>query len=198
MTVEPNTERRASILQAAVGVFLRYGYKKTSMEDVARAAGLSRQGLYLHFAAKDVLFKDAVTLLTQQSRVATRAALALDHLPIEERLLGAFVALKSHSDGSELSPEHMAELLATAAQLAGPAIAQLDQAVLADLQRALLSSGVAARWKGAGLTARDLAQHLTSASHGIKHFTRTAAEYRERMRVAVCLVCGPASKQKRK
>ncbi len=48
MPVEP--ARRESILQAAVGVFLRYGYKKTSMDDLARAAGLSRQGLYLHFA----------------------------------------------------------------------------------------------------------------------------------------------------
>ena len=52
--------RRSRLLEAALGVFLRYGYKKTSMDEVARAADLSRQGLYLHFATKG-----AVTLSTK-------------------------------------------------------------------------------------------------------------------------------------
>ena len=55
---EISAARHESLLQAAFGVFLRYGYKKTSMDDLARAAGLSRQGLYLHFANKDALFND--------------------------------------------------------------------------------------------------------------------------------------------
>ena len=31
----------------------RYGFKKTSMDDVAQAAGVSRQGLYLYFDTKE-------------------------------------------------------------------------------------------------------------------------------------------------
>lgn len=192
-SVDPNAARRESILQAAVGVFLRYGYKKTSMDDLARAAGLSRQGLYLHFAAKDALFKEAVLSLLRQSRLKMRAALDREDLGIEERLLGAFLALKTHSDGSDMSQEHMTELFATAVQLIGPVLEELDQAVLADLERVLGASGVAARWAGTGLTAQDLAQNLYSTSHGIKHFAKTTADYRERMRVAVRLVCGRPS-----
>ena len=47
--------RRAAILETAMRVFLRYGFKKTSMDDLARAAGLSRQGLYLHYRTKEEL-----------------------------------------------------------------------------------------------------------------------------------------------
>ena len=35
------------VLNAALPLFLRYGYRKTSMEDVARASGFSRQSIYL-------------------------------------------------------------------------------------------------------------------------------------------------------
>lgn len=186
---DPNAARRESLLQAAIGVFLRYGYRKASMDDLARAAGLSRQGLYLHFATKEALFQQAVTALIDQSRVAMAAALARDDLGIEDRLLGAFVALKSHGDGTEMSQEHMNELFQTAKQLVGPVIEELDRALLLGLAKALQSSGVAARWKDAGLTAKDLAQHLQAASHGVKQAAKTTADYRERMRVAVRLVC---------
>lgn len=190
---DPSDARRESLLQAAIGVFLRYGYKKTSMDDLARAADLSRQGLYLHFATKEALFKEAVIDLTRRSRVMMRDALKRDDLSIEDRLLGAFVALKSHA-GGEMPREHLDELLSTATQLVGPVIEELEQAVIADLTQVLQSSGVAAEWKSAGLTAKELAQHLSAASHGIKHQVQTLAEYKDRMRVAVRLICrGPSS-----
>lgn len=185
---EPNDARRESLLQAAIGVFLRYGYKKTSMDDLARAADLSRQGLYLHFATKEALFKEAVIQLSRQSRVTMRAVLKREDLTIEERLLGAFVAFKSHA-GGDMPREHLDELLLTATQLVGPVIEELEQTVIADVTQFLQSSGVAAEWKAAGVTAKDLAQHLYAASHGIKHQVQTLAEYKDRMRVAVRLVC---------
>ena len=73
---DPNAARRAAILDAAAGVFLRFGYKKTSMDDLARAAGLSRQGLYLHFPTEEELFKEGVLRLIEGTRAAGRAALA--------------------------------------------------------------------------------------------------------------------------
>ncbi len=45
-THEHSGDRRAGILQTAAKVFLRYGFKKTSMDDLARSVGLSRQALY--------------------------------------------------------------------------------------------------------------------------------------------------------
>ncbi len=47
---------RESILDAARTLLARQGYRRTSMEHVAREAGLSRRTLYLHFEDKRRLF----------------------------------------------------------------------------------------------------------------------------------------------
>ena len=50
------TDRRDAILAAAQEAFSRYGYRRTSMEDVADLAGVSRPLLYTHFKNKADLF----------------------------------------------------------------------------------------------------------------------------------------------
>lgn len=45
------------ILDAALPVFVRYGFRKTSMADIARAAAISRASLYLAFSSKEELFR---------------------------------------------------------------------------------------------------------------------------------------------
>ena len=56
----PDNARRERVLAAALEVFGRYGFRKASMDEIARSADISRQGLYLHFANKDALFRAAV------------------------------------------------------------------------------------------------------------------------------------------
>jgi AcrR family transcriptional regulator len=48
-------ETRARILAEAYGVFADRGYRGSSIDAVARAAGLSRQGVLHHFASKQAL-----------------------------------------------------------------------------------------------------------------------------------------------
>lgn len=186
---DANATRRAAILESATSVFLRYGFKKTSMDDLARAAGLSRQGLYLHYPTKDALFKAAVAHLIEASRTAARTALAGDGAEdLEDRLLAAFIAIHGHAIGQP-GAEHMPELLATTLQILGPVFTDMEAGFVADLARTLRSAGVAAAWKPAGVSAKDLAEHLYSASYGVKHRVTTTAEYREHMKIAVRLVC---------
>jgi AcrR family transcriptional regulator len=196
-TTDSTTQRRAGILDAAIEVFARYGFKKTSMDDLARAAGLSRPGLYLHFPTKEALFKEGVLRVIEAIREAGRAALGCADVGIEERLLGAFVAIHGVGVG-HAARQHMNELLEAAATLLGPVVAELEKAQVADLARVLTQSGVAASWKEAGLSARELAEHLVAASYGIKHRVPTAEEYRERMKVAVRLVCRGGSQPERR
>lgn len=53
-------ERRQQILQAALEVFMRHGYRRTTMDDLARAVGLSRPTLYLSFPGKEAIFRAVV------------------------------------------------------------------------------------------------------------------------------------------
>jgi len=46
-------ERRPQIIDAAVRVFIRTGFRKATMPDVAREAGLSVGGMYWYFKGKD-------------------------------------------------------------------------------------------------------------------------------------------------
>lgn len=50
-------EREQRILDAAVALILRQGYNKTTMSDIAEAAGIGRGVLYQHFQSKERLFE---------------------------------------------------------------------------------------------------------------------------------------------
>ncbi|HSH04817.1 MAG TPA: helix-turn-helix domain-containing protein [Anaerolineae bacterium] len=52
-----NPEREKRILDAASDLFAHYGYDKTTVSDIARAAGVSKGAIYLHFESKDALFE---------------------------------------------------------------------------------------------------------------------------------------------
>lgn len=56
----PPAASTAKVLEAAMSVFFRFGFKKASMDDIAQSAGLSRQALYLRFHNKDQLFEAAL------------------------------------------------------------------------------------------------------------------------------------------
>lgn len=85
-------DRRDAILDAAIRVFGRFGFKKTSMQDLASAADLSKPGLYLHFSGKEEIFSAAIEKYLADALDEVRAALALGRLPLEERLTAAMAA----------------------------------------------------------------------------------------------------------
>jgi TetR/AcrR family transcriptional regulator, mexJK operon transcriptional repressor len=52
--------KRQVILEAAAQAFLSNGYTRTSMDEIARLAGVSKQTLYMHFGDKERLLFDIV------------------------------------------------------------------------------------------------------------------------------------------
>jgi len=64
MTKKESKDKRVKdIIYAAVDEFLESGYEGTSMESIARRAGVSKGGLYHHFKSKDEIFLLANTEL---------------------------------------------------------------------------------------------------------------------------------------
>ena len=59
--------RRTATVEAASAVFLRYGYARTTMAELAAAAELSRPTLYELFPGKDDLFAAVIDHLSQQT-----------------------------------------------------------------------------------------------------------------------------------
>ncbi len=71
----PLTETEARIVEAAIGIFIRYGAKKTTMADVAEAAGVSRQTVYASFGDKDGIIVACIRHVSEASLAAIRARL---------------------------------------------------------------------------------------------------------------------------
>ncbi|MFZ4748552.1 MAG: helix-turn-helix domain-containing protein, partial [Sphingomonas sp.] len=59
-------DKISKVVRAAGEIFLRYGFARTTMGDVAKAAGISRPALYLLFPGKEPLFAAATMALAQQ------------------------------------------------------------------------------------------------------------------------------------
>jgi|GEM_PF-993274 len=57
-TTPRDPQRRARILGAAARLISHYGYSKTTIEDIARAAGVSKGAVYLHWPSKVELFDE--------------------------------------------------------------------------------------------------------------------------------------------
>lgn len=58
--------RHNAIINAAASLFIKLGYDKTSVADIAKRAGISKGAIYLHFKSKDKLFE--TLLMTKMGR----------------------------------------------------------------------------------------------------------------------------------
>ena len=65
---------RTRILDAAMLVFRRHGFRRSSIEQAAEAAGLTRQALYHHFKSKEALFRAVIEQLHENALAAEIAA----------------------------------------------------------------------------------------------------------------------------
>jgi AcrR family transcriptional regulator len=82
---EHYTARRRDILEAAAAVFRAKGLASTSIDDIAKAAGVDRATLYYYVGSKDELFRDVVIeAVVNNIQLAEKIAGSED--PPEEKL----------------------------------------------------------------------------------------------------------------
>ena len=80
--------RRERLLAAATVLFQRYGFRKTTVEEIAREAGIGKGSVYLEFSGKEEVFLALVEeherqTLHEVQRVAPRS------VPVADRLVEA-------------------------------------------------------------------------------------------------------------
>ena len=72
---KPRNERINEITQAAIEVFLEKGYENTTMDKIARKAGVSKGGLYHYFPSKDMVLIFANEKISQKVQEIMTSAL---------------------------------------------------------------------------------------------------------------------------
>ncbi len=170
-------ERRRSIVSAATDVFLRYGYARTTMGDVADAAKLSRPALYVLFPKKEDIFAAVVKDMNDRKLAELRASMK-NLRSFERRLHHCCEEWGAH--GMELMEVHpdARDLF----DLFRPAVQAIYDEFIRVLTE-LLSEGMV----GSKLKVRpsQLARNLTFAMRGFKEAAIDGAEMRKMIALEV-------------
>ena len=160
------------ILDAAMRVFRRHGFRRSSIEQAAEEAGLTRQALYHHFDSKEELFRAVLERLYQQALAAEIAAgkqaeaagrQLADILvaQIGARLKALFASLEGSPHIEELFSEHLAQARDLYQSYASRFADEVATTIVrvTRKRRLVLASGV---------SARELARCVEMAIHGTK------------------------------
>ncbi|HWJ36897.1 MAG TPA: helix-turn-helix domain-containing protein [Steroidobacteraceae bacterium] len=186
---EGEQPRHEALLEAAVGVFARYGFRKTSMDEVARAAGVSRQGLYLLFADKEELFRRAVVYKLTRQLSAAVAELSNERNSLEQRLMGACDEWAGRYVG--MFGGDTADLMCASTSLAGGTLTHYEAQFEKALADAIGGSALAKFCTAAGLLPVDAARALHATARGLKHSSKSREEFAQAMTAAVRMFCAP-------
>jgi AcrR family transcriptional regulator len=179
LTTIGDRRRRADVLESALGTFARFGYRKTSMEEVARAAHISRPGLYFLFSSKESLFRAAVEQALQRDIDAVAEALGENDRPLRDRLLASFDLWAGRYVGA--FAREVTVVIEDNPDLLGAVVERMPQRFEELIIAALTPSSDPE-------AARRVAQTLISASIGMKYQVDERAEYRDRMTIAIALL----------
>lgn len=172
-------ERREGVVTAAVAVFLRYGYARTTMADLATAAGLSRPTLYLLFPDKDEIFTAVIRRLNRQ--MLDRFRSALPKLQTDKRVQYCCEEWGAH--GVEIMEKHAdaKDLF----DLAFPVVREMNE-LFVDFLAELLPEPAARSVLNA--TPREIARNLVYSFRGLKEGAKDSAHLRRTIRLQVALV----------
>src|SRR5580704_7504765 len=123
--VESGFAKPNAIVLAGLQLFTQYGYRKTSVDDIARVAHVAKRTVYLHFENKAAVFLAILQYLADQVRQRCDAAEQAGGRPVDRltELLDAYFGM-----GFELfsKSEHMPELKETFSRLARSKIGDMN------------------------------------------------------------------------
>lgn len=169
-TEESGSPKPNAIVLAALELFTRYGYRKTSIDDIAQAAQVAKRTVYLHFENKAAVFLAILEYLAGQVRQRCAAAERAGGTVVD-RLTGLLDAYFGMGFEVFSKSEHMPEVEETFSKLARSRISDLNteyQERLARFLRSLQKAGDV----GApphGLTLDEIVYILFRAAEGAKH-----------------------------
>lgn len=167
--------KEEKVLSAAEGCFVRYGFRKTTMGDIAVAAGISRPALYLMYGSKDEVFRAVATrqfaamLAELSERIGTRGE------PIEQLRFAFDVWTVRPFEIVRDAPD-AADLLENSRHLAAEAWVDAEatfEAMVAEVLARVMEGRA-----GPGLSAAQVAHVLVAAIPGFKESARSVTELR--------------------
>ena len=152
-------DKHDAITRAASEMFLAEGFDRTSLDQIAQRAGVSKQTIYSHFADKEALFKAICAELTEKLTIPLRQ-----------------------------QPKQQADLRSILIRFGGDALAMMLHPASLDLHRLIVSAsarypelGRAAYEAGASRMIEELGALIAERSRSGDGFAKSVEEDRARI-----------------
>lgn len=180
-TVAMENIKQKKVTNAAQEVFLRYGYKRVTMHDIALAVGISRPALYLIFPNKEAVFKAVIkeraiqTLSNIRQGIAKLSSIEEKlHYACEQWTVKPYEVIMGAPDAKELTYccyEFSREIFEEIGAAFEMEIAKILQPLIKANQISLLSSKSTAKILRNALRGfKDAAENVTELRRMIKSF----------------------------
>jgi AcrR family transcriptional regulator len=178
-------DKEALIIEAATAVFLRYGFRRTTMGDLAQASGLSRPALYLRYCNKETIFQAVLSHFVVRTLEEIKSGLPLCPTPLEQLRFAfecwavrPFQMMQGSPDARDLASCSLAFAETTMAQ---------SYAAFETILGQILTGHPAFRDKDAQAVAR-VAHVLAVSAKGFKAEAQEASELKGMMETLLGLV----------
>lgn len=172
-------EKTEQVIAAAWKVFIRYGYRRVTMADLAQAAQMSRPALYLVFSSKEQIFIEVVSRLTSSHLEEIREGI-LRLKTVDEKLEFAFeVWVVRPFELIQSSPD-AADLYESVKEFAAEAISR-SAADFDALLVEILEPWVRKK-KASKLSPQQIARLLRTSAKGFHVAAKDSADLRELIR----------------
>lgn len=178
-TLSPlKTARRDKIVEAAHQEFVQTGFRATTMEAIAVAAGMSKVTLYGYFADKDAVFAAVAMRLAVKLKTAVQAELDR-HGPVADRIAAALATKQEIVFAEVRSSAFSGELFFAKDLAARDMFRWLDAGIEAAIRVVLLNAG----W--ADHDASEHAQIVFAAAQGIGNRAATSIQAQRQIGLVV-------------
>jgi AcrR family transcriptional regulator len=175
-TKPPSKRQRA--LDAGARVFLRFGFARATMGDIAQAAGMSRPALYLIFCSKEEVFEAVVAHWIEDSLARIAAGLAT-RSTLGEKL--RFACETWCVEGVELALANPDVRDMSGLPAVRKSYARFEACLTEILRQPAEQSGL-------GAAAGDLARVIVCAMQGFKQTARSGEDMRHLIAVQVLAI----------
>ncbi len=162
--------REEKIIKAAIAVFVRYGVKRTTMNDIANEAGLVRQTLYTVYANKEEVMRAAIRWHADHA-LATIEAECADVDALGDQLDIVFKHLVIKPFEELMSTPHADDIVHGLNEAAREEIDQAEARYIAALET--LFAPYEKQIRARGMSPGQLADLVENSCVGFKHKAKT-------------------------
>ncbi len=185
--VQENADVDVTLIEA-FKVFLHYGYRKTSLDDVAQAVGVSRQTLYQRYKNKETLFKLSLETSLEDAILRCREAAAEDMPDVETKLFRIFDIWGGEYVEMLRASPHATEVLEASETLVGDLCEKKMDEFVEIVKDVLDEFGIPAM-KDDRVSSQKVAETLHFTAGGLFHKAKDYDHFVEQIRTAIFIVC---------